>query len=70
MITRTKTSKVAVAWCRECCMYSTLPDDIGHSCWSNDCPRILIKRVGYICPSCLEIHWNVKSLKECDHDAY
>ena len=76
-----RTPKVTVAWCRDCKMGSILKEEIGGSCWNADCPRTLIKRVGYVCPElipwssgftvkCEMVHWTVKSMKECQHDAY
>ena len=74
-----RTPKVTVAWCRDCRIY-TRYEDIGNKCWLyGDCERTLIKRVGYICPNtvygfypwgCSMIHWTVKAMKECRHDAY
>lgn len=72
-----RTPKSVIAWCRDCKMGSEYESEIGTRCW-NDCPRTLIKRVGYLCEyplfgptaPCHMIHWTVKSMKECQHDAY
>lgn len=74
------TPKVTVGWCRECLIYEQ-PYSTGMSCPMN-CDRTLVKRVGYICEvvavpfgyamrmPCSMVHWTVKSMKECKHDAY
>ena len=72
-----KTPKVTVAWCKDC-MHHTEEADIGSSCPSMDCPRTMIKRVGYLCQEpiftndwpCSMLHWTVSEMKECQHDAY
>lgn len=73
--------KVAVAWCPDCRIYDGLYVRPGISC-PMDCDRKLIKRVGYICQGdimpgyrwavsrCQMLHWTVKSMRQCKHDAY
>ena len=74
------TPKVTVGFCRDCEVYEQ-PYQRGMTCPMN-CDRKLIKRVGYICEvvavpfgyamrmPCSMVHWTVKSMKECKHDAY
>ncbi len=79
------TPKITVAWCPDCMMQTEGNEDIGNHCW-NDCDRILVKRVGYLCrePSpghpawylgtllstCQMFHRTVTAMKACKHDAY
>ena len=73
-----RTPKVTVAWCLDCLGW-TDERDIGDSCPADDCPRIMVKRVGYVCSRidipfpgylCSMFHRTVRSMKECQHDAY
>lgn len=73
-----RTPKVTVAWCPVCMMQTEGTGDIGNRCW-NDCNRILVKRVGYLCrePShspwvstCQMFHRTITAMKACQHDAY
>lgn len=72
-----RTPKVTVAWCCDCC-YWVEPKEIGGHCLSDDCPRTLVKRVGYLCEEpdilwdgpCAMFFQTVKGMKACAHDAY
>ena len=72
------TPKVTVAWCMDC-HYHVGAEDIGGRCLNDDCPRTLVKRVGYLCQEpdipypgvpCQMFHRTVGNMKSCQHDAY
>lgn len=69
--------KRTVAWCRDCKWH--LPEyEIGGKCPASDCPRTLIKRVGWVCVVPVEyplgpcgcIYWSFRAAQECQHDCY
>ena len=75
------TTRETVAWCLDC-HYWVDKGNIGGRCLGGDCPRTLVRRVGYLCQQvtapfgyalrmpCLIFHRTVGAMKACDHDAY